>query len=338
MTYTLAGTVDETMASTSDMLIIAMIVTYAAALFLFAIEAAYGKRTNLRAGKLMPVTVGSGKDAGAAGSGDDDLDIDVNVRTTEGEAQASQSNLGRVALGVTTLGFVMGVAQIVTRGLAAGRWPWGNMFEFIVALCLVAVGGLLYASFRYQARFLGAFVLVPVLLLLGIGVKWLYVDPGPLIPALHSYWVPIHVTATIIAGGAFMVSGVAGVTYLVSHRAEARRALGQKVAGIAGRLPSPELLDRISHRFILFAFPLWTFGIIAGSIWADEAWGRFWGWDPKEVWSFISWVIYAAYLHARATGGWRGPKATWINVLGFLTILFNFFAVNYMFSGLHSYA
>ncbi|MEU4286501.1 c-type cytochrome biogenesis protein CcsB [Nocardiopsis dassonvillei] len=330
MTYTLAAQVDEVMTSVSDSLIIAMIVTYAAALFLFAIEAAYGKRTRLKAGRLMPVNAG-------AESGADD-GIKVNVRSAEVEARASQSVLGKIALGVTTFGFVMGVAQIIARGLAAGRWPWGNMFEFVVALCLVAVGGLLFASYRYQARFLGAFVLVPVLVLLGIGVRWLYVDPGPLIPALHSYWVPIHVTATIIAGGAFMVSGAAGVTYLVAHRAEARRALGERVAGIAGRLPSPELLDRISHRFILFAFPLWTFGIIAGSIWADEAWGRFWGWDPKEVWSFISWVIYAAYLHARATGGWRGPKATWINVVGFATILFNFFAVNYMFSGLHSYA
>ncbi|MFD6949768.1 c-type cytochrome biogenesis protein CcsB [Nocardiopsis sp. TSRI0078] len=336
MAYTLAAAMDETMASASDSLIIVMIVTYAVALFLFAIEAAYGQRTRLRAGRLMPVRAGADVSSGADGAGDEG--IEVNVRTNEGEARAPQSVLGRIALGVTALGFLMGVAQIVSRGLAADRWPWGNMFEFVVALCLVAVGGLLYASFRFQARFLGAFVLVPVLLLLGIGVRWLYVEPGPLIPALHSYWVPIHVTAAIIAGGSFMVSGAAGVTYLVSHRAEAKRALGEKVTGIAGRLPSPELLDRISHRFILFAFPLWTFGIIAGSIWADEAWGRFWGWDPKEVWSFISWVIYAAYLHARATGGWRGPKATWINVLGFVTILFNFFAVNYMFSGLHSYA
>ncbi|MEU3018372.1 c-type cytochrome biogenesis protein CcsB [Nocardiopsis sp. NPDC007018] len=330
MTYTLAGPVDETMASASDTLIIAMIVTYAAALFLFAIEAAYGRRIKLRAGRLMPVGAGSVEGA--------DDDIEVSVRTHEGEAAASQSVLGRIALGVTALGFVFGLAQIITRGLAAGRWPWGNMFEFVVAMCLVAVGALLYAAWRYQARFLGAFVLVPVLLLLGIGVRWLYVDPGPLIPALQSYWVPIHVSAVIIAGGAFMVSGAAGITYLVAHRAEAKRALGEKVVGIAGRLPSPELLDRISHRFILFAFPLWTFGVIAGSVWADEAWGRFWGWDPKEVWSFISWVIYAAYLHARATGGWRGPKATWINVIGFLTVMFNFFAVNYMFSGLHSYA
>ncbi|MBQ1080228.1 c-type cytochrome biogenesis protein CcsB [Nocardiopsis sp. B62] len=331
MTYTLAGPVDETMASASDTLIIAMIVTYAAALFLFAIEAAYGQRTKLRAGRLMPVGAGSVEGA-------DDDDIEVNVRTDEGEAQASQSVLGLIALGVTALGFVLGLAQIITRGLAAGRWPWGNMFEFVVAMCLVAVGALLYASWRYQARFLGAFVLVPVLILLGIGVRWLYVDPGPLIPALQSYWVPIHVSAVIVAGGAFMVSGAAGITYLVAHRAEAKRALGEKVAGISGRLPSSDLLDRISHRFILFAFPLWTFGVIAGSVWADEAWGRFWGWDPKEVWSFISWVIYAAYLHARATGGWRGPKATWINVIGFLTVMFNFFAVNYVFSGLHSYA
>ncbi|MBB6120920.1 c-type cytochrome biogenesis protein CcsB [Nocardiopsis algeriensis] len=328
MTYTLAASVNESMASLSDTLVIAMIVTYAAALFLFAVEAAYGKNTKLKAGKLMPVGAGDDADSG----------IEVSVRTTEGEARASQSVLGKLAIGVTALGFTMGVAQIVARGLAAGRWPWGNMFEFVVALCLVAVGALLYASVRYQARFLGGFVLVPVLILLGIGVKWLYVDPGPLIPALHSYWVPIHVTATIVAGGAFMVSGVAAVTYLVSHRSEARRAAGEETAGIAGRLPSPELLDRISHRLILFAFPLWTFGIVAGSVWADEAWGRFWGWDPKEVWSFISWVVYAAYLHARATGGWRGPKSAWINVLGFATVMFNFFAVNYLFSGLHSYA
>ncbi|WP_460764020.1 c-type cytochrome biogenesis protein CcsB, partial [Nocardiopsis oceani] len=319
MTYTLAGPVDETMASASDTLIIAMIVTYAAALFLFAIEAAYGRRTRLKAGRLMPVGAGAPESA-------DDGDIEVNVRTTEGEAHASQSILGKIALSVTALGFLFSLAQIIARGLAAGRWPWGNMFEFVVAMCLVAVGGLLYAAWRYQARFLGAFVLVPVLLLLGIGVRWLYIDPGPLIPALQSYWVPIHVTALILAGGAFMVSGAAGITYLVAYRAEAKKALGDKVAGISGRLPSPELLDRISHRFILFAFPLWTFGVIAGSIWADEAWGRFWGWDPKEVWSFITWVIYAAYLHARATGGWRGPKATWINVIGFLTVMFNFFA------------
>ena len=329
MTQTSVEPVNEAMASASETLIIAMIVVYAAALFLFAIEAAYGRRTKLKAGRLMPVGASEAESNG---------DIEVSVRTTEGEAEASQSVLGKIALGITGIGFLLSLAQIVTRGLAAGRWPWGNMFEFVVAMCLVAVGALLYASWRYQARFLGVFVLVPVLILLGIGVRWLYIDPGPLIPALQSYWIPIHVSATILAGGAFMVSGAAGITYLISHRTESKRASGEKVAGVAGNLPSPELLDRISHRMILFAFPIWTFGVIAGAIWADEAWGRFWGWDPKEVWSFVSWVVYAAYLHARATAGWRGLRATWINVVGFATILFNFFAVNYLFSGLHAYA
>ncbi|MEU2946562.1 c-type cytochrome biogenesis protein CcsB [Nocardiopsis alba] len=320
----------QSMASISDTLIITMVVTYAVALLLFALEAAFGRRTEIAESRRWRRRAYRTEEGPPS-----------EVITTERAARrttAPRNTLGRIALFVTGAGFLFSLAQVITRGLAAGRWPWGNMFEFIVTLCLVAVGSLLYASWRYRARFLGVFVLVPVLILLGIGVRWLYVDPGPLIPALQSYWVPIHVLAVNIAGGASMVSGAAGITYLVSHRAEAKRALGEKVAGIAGRLPSSELLDRISHRFILFAFPLWTFGIIAGSIWADEAWGRFWGWDPKEVWSFISWVIYAAYLHARATGGWRGPKATWINVIGFLTVMFNFFAVNYMFSGLHSYA
>ncbi|WP_394296390.1 c-type cytochrome biogenesis protein CcsB [Nocardiopsis alba] len=290
------------MASISDTLIITMVVTYAVALLLFALEAAFGRRTEIEESRRWRRRAYRTEEGPPS-----------EVITTERTARrttAPRNTLGRIALFVTGAGFLFSLVQVITRGLAAGRWPWGNMFEFIVTLCLVAVGSLLYASWRYRARFLGVFVLVPVLILLGIGVRWLYVDPGPLIPALQSYWVPIHVLAVNIAGGASMVSGAAGITYLVSHRAEAKRALGEKVAGIAGRLPSPELLDRISHRFILFAFPLWTFGIIAGSIWADEAWGRFWGWDPKEVWSFISWVIYAAYLHARATGGWRGPSTS----------------------------
>src|SRR5690625_1013186 len=295
------------MASASETLIITMIVVYAAALFLFAIEAAYGRRTKLKAGRLMPVGASDTESGG---------DIEVSVRTTEAEAEAPQSVLGKIALGITGIGFLLSLAQIVARGLAAGRWPWGNMFEFVVAMCLVAVGALLYASWRsqarflgvcvlvpvlillgiglrwlyidpapltlallyascrYQARFLGVFVLVPVLILLGIGVRWLYIDPGPLIPALQSYWIPIHVSATILAGGAFMVSGAAGITYLISHRTESKRASGEKVTGVAGNLPSPELLDRISHRMVLFAFPRGAFGVIAGPIAADESWRR----------------------------------------------------------------
>ncbi|GAA3752322.1 c-type cytochrome biogenesis protein CcsB [Salinactinospora qingdaonensis] len=333
--------INQNLASVSDGLIIAMIVCYAVALFLFAIEAAYGRRERLQAERSAVPTGGATAGAGEgdiATLGRDSGAVKVKVRGERGDAKAPRHVLGAVALVVTVVAFVLNAAQVVTRGLAADRWPWGNMFEFVVAICLCAVGAFLFAALRYKARYLGTFVLVPVLLLLGIAARWLYSEAGPLIPALHSYWIAIHVSAAIIATGAFLVAGSAAITYLLSSRTEAKRARGEQVTGIAARLPSPELLDRLSHRFILFAFPLWTFAIIAGAVWADEAWGRFWGWDPKEVWSFITWVVYAAYLHARATAGWRGSKATWIGLVGFACLLFNFFAVNYIFSGLHSYA
>ncbi|WP_046468635.1 c-type cytochrome biogenesis protein CcsB [Allosalinactinospora lopnorensis] len=344
MTHAFAASAaaDGTLASVSDGLVIAMIVAYAVALFLFAIEAAYGRRRPLKANRLVPAAEVSAPAAGAAGddfvarSADDGMT--VNVRHAEPEARASQHAVGHVALAVTVAGCLLNLGQIVTRGIAADRWPWGNMFEFVVAISLCGVVAFLYAAYRYQARYLGLFVLIPVVLLLGIGAKWLYTETGPVIPALDSYWIAIHVSAAIVASGAFMVAGSATVTYLIAHRTELKRAAGETVTGIAGKLPSSELLDRVAHRFILFAFPLWTFAVIAGAIWADEAWGRYWGWDPKEVWSFITWTVYAAYLHARATAGWRGSRAAWIALAGFACLLFNFFGVNYLFSGLHSYA
>ncbi|WP_017623166.1 c-type cytochrome biogenesis protein CcsB [Nocardiopsis chromatogenes] len=368
MVYQLAAetAAEQDLASFSDHLIIAMIVAYAVALFLFALEAAYGRRTALKGNRLVPVGAaapaaagGHGGEASAAAGGSSTVDLDAapapgagggtggerdgddlsfSVRGSEPQASASRNVLGAIALVVAGVGFVLNLAQIVTRGLAADRWPWGNMFEFVVAISLCSVAAFLYAALRYQARYLGTFILLPVVLLLGIAARWLYTETGPLVPALHSYWIAIHVSAAIVATGAFMVSGAAAITYLLSHRTEAKRAMGERVAGIAAKLPSPELLDRVSHRFVVIAFPLWTFAIIAGAIWADEAWGRFWGWDPKEVWSFITWVIYAAYLHARATAGWKGTRSAWIGVLGFAALMFNFFGVNYMFSGLHSYA
>nr|WP_184582981.1 c-type cytochrome biogenesis protein CcsB [Lipingzhangella halophila] len=320
-----------------------MIVAYAIGLFLFAIEAAYGRRVKLKTDDRVPAMATAPSPAGESG-GDDftargvDDEIAVSIRDPEPEAHAAVHAVGRVALGVTIVGFLLNFAQIASRGIAADRWPWGNMFEFVVAISLCSVGAFLYAALRHRARYLGMFVLLPVVLLLGIGVKWLYTETGPVIPALDSYWIAIHVTAAIIASGAFIVSGSATITYLLAHRTELKQAAGEKVTGIAAALPSSDLLDRVAHRFVLFAFPLWTFAVIAGAIWADEAWGRYWGWDPKEVWSFITWTVYAAYLHARATAGWRGSKAAWIALAGLACLLFNFFGVNYLFSGLHSYA
>jgi len=323
------GAVDPVLSDLSDNLVLWMIVVYAVALFLFVFEAAYGRRESLKGTRLVAV----GAEDGEGGDG-----VRVNLREREPEAKASRHFLGKVGMAVTVVGLVLNLAQIITRGLAADRWPWGNMFEFVIAICLCGVAAFLFAALRYRAHYLGAFVLVPVLLLLGVAVRWLYSESGPVVPALDSYWIAIHVSALILATGAFMVSGSATITYLVAHRTEARKALGEQVSAIAAKLPSAELLDRVAHRMIVLAFPLWTFGVIAGAIWADEAWGRYWGWDPKEVWSFITWVVYAAYLHARATAGWQGKKAAWVSLIGFGCLLFNFFAVNYLFSGLHSYA
>ncbi len=320
--------VDPALSNLSDNLVLGMILVYAVALFLFVFEAAYGRRQSLTGTRLVAVGASEAENS----------DLKVSLREQEPEAKASRHVVGKIGMAVTAVGLLLNLAQIVTRGLAVGRWPWGNMFEFVIAICLCGVAAFLFAAMRYRAHYLGAFVLVPVLLLLGIAVRWLYSESGPVVPALDSYWIAIHVSALILATGAFMVSGSATITYLLARRTEVKQALGQQVSAIAAKLPSAELLDRIAHRMIVLAFPLWTFGVIAGAIWADEAWGRYWGWDPKEVWSFITWIVYAAYLHARATAGWQGPKAAWISLLGFGCLLFNFFGVNYLFSGLHSYA
>jgi len=322
------GAVDPALSNLSDNLVLGMILVYAVALFLFVFEAAYGRRQSLTGTRLVAVGASEAENS----------DLKVSLREQEPEAKASRHVVGKIGMAVTAVGLLLNLAQIVTRGLAVGRWPWGNMFEFVIAICLCGVAAFLFAAMRYRAHYLGAFVLVPVLLLLGIAVRWLYSESGPVVPALDSYWIAIHVSALILATGAFMVSGSATITYLLARRTEVKQALGQQVSAIAAKLPSAELLDRIAHRMIVLAFPLWTFGVIAGAIWADEAWGRYWGWDPKEVWSFITWIVYAAYLHARATAGWQGPKAAWISLIGFGCLLFNFFGVNYLFSGLHSYA
>jgi cytochrome c-type biogenesis protein CcsB len=172
----------------------------------------------------------------------------------------------------------------------------------------------------------------------GLAVTVFYVDVSPLMPALHSVWFVIHIAAAALSGAAFNVGGIAAGLYLLKSRAEQRAGAGAVLSGWAARLPSADALDRISYRFHAFAFPLWTFTIAAGAIWAEFAWGRFWGWDPKETWSLVTWIVYAAYLHARATAGWKGRRAAVMALVGLAAFWFNFIGVNLLFSGLHSYA
>ncbi len=246
----------------------------------------------------------------------------------------------RSAFVLTCAGLALHLASVATRGLSEHRVPWGNMYEFIAAITCAAVLVFVLGAVKFRAYYLGLFVLLPVVLALAVDVVWIYIPAGQLVPALQSYWIAIHVTAMIIAVGMYIFGAVVTVLYLLSARHDRRVEAGQEAAsaGIMARLPGAATLDRLAYRAILFAFPAWTFAVIAGAIWADHAWGRYWGWDPKETWSFITWLVYAAFLHARATAGWRGRRAAFIQLFGFACLLFNLVGVNLWISGLHSYA
>jgi cytochrome c-type biogenesis protein CcsB len=253
----------------------------------------------------------------------------------EAAAEEPGRRSGNVALSLTWLATVLLAAGFVFRGLAAGRFPLGNMYEFSLAAALAVALTYLIASTRTDLRWLGVWVVGAVLLTLGVAVTLLYTESAQLVPALKSWWLVIHVSAAAISGGAFTLSAGLIVAYLLRQRAEDR---GTAARGLASRLPTAERLDALAYRTIAFVFPVWTFAVIAGAIWAENAWGRYWGWDPKETWAFITWVVYAGYLHARSTAGWKGRKAAVIGLIGFASFLVNYFGVNFFASGLHSYS
>jgi cytochrome c-type biogenesis protein CcsB len=246
-------------------------------------------------------------------------------------ARSRADRYGRMAVSLVVLAAGLQFASIVLRGIAAQRWPLGNMYEFTSAITLAAVVTWLVMLRRSPSmRPVGMFVLFPVVVLLFLGGTVLYAQAAPVMPALQSYWLVIHVTAISVASGLLLVPGVASILFLL-------RRSGRFPAFVE-KLPAADALDRLAYRVTIIGFPLYTFAVIAGAIWAEAAWGRFWGWDPKETVAFIAWVVYAAYLHARATAGWRAERAAWINVLGFATMIFNLFFINMVVAGLHSYA
>ena len=263
----------------------------------------------------------------AAGGGGDVLDP---VETPEPTRPRSE-RYGRMAVSLVVLGVALHFGSIVLRGLAAQRWPLGNMYEFTSAITLAAMVTWLVMLRRTPSmRPVGLFVLFPVVVLLFLGGTVLFTPAEPVMPALQSYWLVIHVTTVSIASGLLLVPGVASLLFLLRRSG--------KLPEFAAKLPSADVLDRLAYRVTIIGFPLYTFAVIAGAIWAEAAWGRFWGWDPKETVAFVAWVVYAAYLHARATAGWRAERAAWINVLGFAVMIFNLFFINMVVAGLHSYA
>jgi cytochrome c-type biogenesis protein CcsB len=242
--------------------------------------------------------------------------------------------VARVATAMMALAFLLLLAGVIARGIANGHVPWGNMYEFSITGALAFTGAYLIAIRKHDLRWLGLFISISALLTLGTSVTLLYRDSAPLVPALNSPWLVIHVIAAIISGGVFLLSNVIAGAFLYLDSMEKRG--GRKPW--AKRLPSLETLDQLSYRLVAFVFPLWTFSVIAGAIWAESAWGRYWGWDPKETWAFITWVAYAAYLHARVTVGWRGRRAAWLCLFAGSTFLFNYVYVNVWGTGKHTYS
>jgi cytochrome c-type biogenesis protein CcsB len=242
--------------------------------------------------------------------------------------------VARIATAMIILGFVLLLAGVISRGVSAGRVPWGNMYEFSITGALAFTAAYLAALRKYDLRWLGLFVSISVLLALGTAVTVLYVPSAPLVPALKSAWLVIHVSTAIISGGIFLLANIIAGAFLFLDSMEKK---GER-APWAKRLPSLDVLDQLSYRLVAFVFPLWTFSVIAGAIWAESAWGRYWGWDPKETWAFITWVAYAAYLHARVTVGWRGRRAAWLCIFAGSTFLFNYVYVNVWGTGKHTYS
>ena len=240
----------------------------------------------------------------------------------------------RIATAMMILGFLLLLAGVIARGISAKHVPWGNMYEFSITGALAFTGAYLGALRKHDLRWLGLFVSISVLLTLGTAVTLLYRNSSPLVPALKSTWLVIHVVAAIISGGVFLLANVIAASYLYLESMESK---GERKPW-AKRLPDLETLDQLSYRLVAFVFPLWTFAVIAGAIWAESAWGRYWGWDPKETWAFITWVAYAAYLHARVTIGWRGKRAAWLCLFAGSTFLFNYVYVNVWGTGKHTYS
>ena len=270
----------------------------------------------------------AGNGAGGAITADGDMKYAAGTRAP-----------ARVAVALTVLGALIHGAGVLTRALGAGRVPWGNMYEFLTTGAFVAAAVFLLVLIRRDLRFLGTFVVGLVIVMLVAASVAYWTPVGHLVPALQSYWLIIHVSIAVLSSALFTLTFAMSALQLVqARRLKTVAAGGADRLGFMRLVPSALSLENLSYRINAIAFIGWTFTLMFGAIWAEKAWGRFWGWDTKEVWTFVIWVVYAGYLHARATRGWTGTRAAWLSIVGYLCVVFNFTIVNQFFNGLHSYS
>jgi len=333
--------IDPDLSRYSDLAFGSSIAVYVLALVFLLIEFASLRAVHgVQLGARELATVGGG--SAPTGSTGTPGRVIAEPRRSVGE------RFGRMGLALMVLGLALGASSLALRGLSAHRAPWGNMYEFISLMCAITVlVWLVVLRKQWQGpqspgptsmRPMSIFVLVPVVVLMFLAGTVLYARSAPVVPALRSYWLIIHVSVISAATGVMLVSGVASLLFLLRRRHPMEAESSGPLGRFAARLPSDASLDRVAYRTAIFGFPLFTAGVILGAIWAEAAWGKYWGWDPKETTAFVAWVLYAAYLHARATAGWRNTRAAWINVVGMAAMLFNLFFINVVVSGLHSYA
>ncbi|WAB84249.1 c-type cytochrome biogenesis protein CcsB [Microcella daejeonensis] len=316
---------------------------YTIAFILFTLDlakrsAATGRTSGQAAAPAAASTTASAAQGASAAStrsrGTAVLDRPV-VSAREKDAGTGGTRYQKAAFALTLLAFVLHMGAVVTRGLAAERVPWSNMFEFGLTATAMAVMTFLLVQIWRDVRFLGAYITGFALLALGVVTVNFYVDVVPTPPALQSAWLVIHVLVASLATGFFAIGAGLSIMQLLRSRAAASKSEG---LSFVRTLPGASTLESLAYRVNVVGFVFWTFTLIAGAIWAERAWGRYWGWDTKEVWTFIIWVLFAGYIHARATRGWRGTRSAWLAIIGFSAVLFNYGVVNIFFKGLHAYS
>jgi cytochrome c-type biogenesis protein CcsB len=316
----------------SPVLLWTAIAIYAAAFVAYAIDLAQRSQATADARTVRAAELVGAGAGGGAGT--------LPVAGAAGDATPKRFVMARIGTSLTVLAWVFHLAATVTRGIAAGRVPWANLYEFAMIGTLLIVAVFLIVLSRIDLRYLGTFITGLVVILLGLAATNFYVEVTPLMDPLKSIWLIIHVFVASLGTAFFALSFALSVTQLMQSRRERLLAEGAEKTGprFLATFPSAERLESLSYRFAIIGFILWTFTLIAGSIWAYYAWSRFWGFDVKETWTFVIWVIYAGYIHARATRGWRGNPSAWLSIVGFTAVMFNFTIVNVFFKGLHAYS
>lgn len=289
-------------------------------------------RAGAGGGTATAVLDGSGADSAGAGTAGDTI--------TPGDGASAKTpdlrRWARAATALTVLAAILHLASIVTRTLAVMRVPWSNMMEYaLIASAMVTVGYLILLVVR-DVRYLGTFVTFSVLLTLGLCITVFHTPAAQIIPALDNYWIWIHVPIAILSTVLLYLSAIVAVVQMLRSRSESKPWRGP--LRFINALPGSKELEKVSYRLAAVGFVTWTFTLVAGAFWAEIAWGRYWGWDSKEIWTFVVWVVYAAYLHARATRGWTANRVAVLNLVGIVTVLFNFSVVNLYFNGLHAYS